>query len=159
VAACTLGSPLVYYALAEPSYAHTTSFLSCTALTTVALRRSRSLRSLAALGALWGLTALVRYQDAVLGVLAVPRLWDELVDARRHASRGAFRLVLFAACAFVVFLPQMLFWQRLYGRPLVFAVPTGFMHWTGAPIAAFLFSTWQGAFLWSPVLLFGTAGI
>jgi hypothetical protein len=59
----------------------------------------------------------------------------------------------------LVFLPQVLFWQRVYGQPFVFAVPGGFMHWSSPALLPFLFSTWQGAFVWSPLLLAGVVGI
>jgi len=158
--ACMLGTPLVYYALAEPSYAHTSSFLASASLLAVVLHGGRGTRTWLALGALWGLVSLVRYQDAVLGILVAPRL----IAAVHPTSRGTYtetvrHLVAFLGAAAVVFLPQILFWQRIYGQPLVFAVPHGFMHWSHPQLLPFLFSTWQGAFVWSPVLLLGIAGI
>lgn len=159
-AACVLGTPLVYYALAEPSYAHTSSFLASAALLAAVLHAGRDTCAWAGLGALWGLVCLVRYQDAVLGILVAPRLIEAVHPAsRRAAAETARHLGAFLAAAAAVFLPQVLFWQRIYGQPLVFAVPQGFMHWTDPQVLPLLFSTWQGAFVWSPLLLVGIAGI
>jgi len=159
VAGATVGTPFLYYTFGMPSYAHVASFLACAALLAAALSRSTSRRSLVLLGALWGLVALVRYQDAVLGILAAPKLWRDVVRGNRSWRERIARTCAFAVPALLVFLPQMLFWQRIYGQPLVFAVPSGFMHWWNPQVLPFLFSTWQGAILWSPVVLLGIAGL
>ncbi len=156
----TLGTPLVYYACAEPSYAHTASFLAASAFLLVARLERCDRRSLVVLGALWGLLCLVRSQDAVLGVLAAPVLLQALARAWRRARWRALEVAgLFLLPACIVFLPQVLFWQRIYGQPLVFAAPNGFMHWSSPAVLPFLLSTWQGAFVWSPLLLAGIAGV
>ena len=157
VLAATLGTPFLYYTVAEPSYAHTASFLACTALLAAVLSPRRA--PLWVLGALWGLVSLVRYQDAVLGILVAPRLLDEVAQSRHAPRRLAIRVLEFVIPAFLVFLPQPLFWRQQYGEFAVVPLPQGFMHWAGAPIPAFLFSTWQGAFLWSPALAAGLAGL
>ncbi len=160
VAAATLGTPLVYYALTMPSYAHVASFLACSALLAAVLAGGTGRRSLLVLGLLWGLVSLVRNQDVFLGILVAPRLWRELRGAGHGSKREtALRLALFGAAAIVVFLPQALFWQRIYGSLLPQTVPSGFMHWTRPQVLAFLFSTWQGALLWSPIIGIGIIGL
>jgi hypothetical protein len=157
VLAATLGTPFLYYTVVEPSYAHTASFLACTALLAAVLWPRRA--PLWALGALWGLVSLVRYQDAVLGILVAPRLLEEWAAARGAPRRLLRRVLEFAIPAAVVFAPQPLFWRQQYGEFWVVPLPQGFMQWGRPPIPAFLFSTWQGAFLWSPALALGLAGI
>jgi hypothetical protein len=157
VVAATLGTPLLFYAVAEPSYGHVASFLACTALLAAVVRRRPA--PLPLLGALWGLVSLVRYQDAVLGLLVAPRLLQEAAAARGAPVRLATRIAAFALPALAVFLPQLLFWKQQYGDLFVVPLPSGFMHWTAPQIVPFLFSTWQGAFLWSPVLAVGFAGL
>jgi hypothetical protein len=160
VSTSIIGTPVVYYALAEPSYAHTASFMVSAAFLAAACDMRRGRLSMSVLGILWGLAALVRYQDAVLGVLAAPRLWTELRAIRQWGVREfLLRLALFVGPAILMFMPQMLYWQRFYGQPLVLAVPSGFMHWARPAVLEFLFSTWHGALIWSPLLAVGTAGI
>ncbi|MFQ5601127.1 MAG: hypothetical protein ACE5G2_11315 [Candidatus Krumholzibacteriia bacterium] len=160
VAGAALGTPLIYYALADPSYAHAASFLVCSALLAAVLADRRRRLPLALLGALWGLACLVRWQDAVLGLLLAPRLLEEARAARRMSPVAALaRITLFLVPAAIVFLPQILFWNEVYGRPLVMTVHRDFMHWGSPQILLFLFSTWHGAFIWSPLLVAGFAGI
>lgn len=151
-AAAVLGTPLVYYALAEPSYAHTASFLAATCLLACVLGRA----PLVLQGAAWGLCALVRWQDAVLGLLLLPRLASEL---RTPGPRGLLRVAACITAAAVVFLPQMLLWQRMYGRFVLVPMGSGFLDWLHPRLPQLLFSTWHGAFLWSPVLVLGFAGL
>lgn len=60
--------------------------------------------------------------------------------------------------AALVFLPQYLYWRKVYGEALVTAVPL-LMNWTKPHFLGFLFSTWQGAILWSPVIALGIVGL
>jgi len=65
---------------------------------------------------------------------------------------------LFVLPAALVFLPQYLYWRKVYGEALVTAVPL-LMNWTKPHFLGFLFSTWQGAILWSPVIALGIVGL
>lgn len=159
VAAAILGTAILYYTLSMPSYAHSASFLASTALLFAALRPGTSRRSLVVLGALWSFVTLVRYQDAVLGILLVPRLWRD-IKAYWPESRGELflRVGLLLGAAILVFLPQYFYWQAVYGGALVSKTPI-LMNWTRPAVLAFLFSTWQGAVLWSPCLVLGVLGL
>jgi hypothetical protein len=105
------------------------------------------------LGFSWGLVTLVRSQDAVLGILLVPRLL-----ATWRAPQRA-RLWRFALPALVAFLPQMLFWQRIYGRPLLVPPGPDFLPWWKPHVLHLLFSTWNGVLPWSPILALGLVGL
>ena len=146
------GTPVVYYTLADPSYGHAASF-AVTALFVAAMWRDRRKRvRLEWLGLAWGLVALVRSQDAALGVLLVPRLRAEWRGTQRA------RLWRFAVPALLAFAPQMLFWQRIYGRPLLVPPGPDFLPAWQPHIFHLLFSTWNGVLPWSPVLVLGLAG-
>jgi hypothetical protein len=161
VAGSALGTPLFFYALSEPSYAHAASFLACSALLVAVLSDAPGRRRvpLALLGALWGLATLVRWQDAVLGLLLAPRLIEEAARARRAPGSAGVRLGTFALAAVVVFLPQIVFWRAVYGESLVLTVPGNFMRWGHPQLLPMLFSTWHGAFVWCPLLLVGFVGL
>lgn len=147
-----LGTPFVYYALAEPSYAHAASFLASTLFLGAILWRAPWPLQ----GAAWGLCALVRWQDAVLGLLLLPRLASEL---RRREAHILWRVVGCVIAALAVFAPQMLLWRRLYGSFLLVPMGGGFLDWAHARVLHLLFSTWHGAFVWSPVLALGIVGL
>jgi hypothetical protein len=117
------------------------------------------LRSFLLLGFLWGLVMLIRYQDGVLGVLAAPKLLREAADLRhRRRLQSLGRIALFGGTALAVMSVQFAFWQRVFGEPLVTALPIA-MDWTRPHVLPFLLSTWAGAFLFSPLFAFGLAGL
>lgn len=156
--AAALGTPLVYYALAQPSYAHAASFFAVSALLFAAVRDREKRLPIGVLGALWGFVALVRWQDAILGLLLAPRLLSEVSRLREHPALVARNLAVFVTAAVAAFTPQMWFWNQVYGSPLVYT-HHGFMRWLSPQVAPFLLSTWHGAFVYSPVLLAGFVGI
>ena len=154
-AAAIFGTPVFFYALADPGYSHAPTFFAVCMLLVLALGGVRH-RPLALLGAAWGFVSLVRPQDAILGLLFAPRLLEEW--HHRTSARSRARLLLeFALPAFLVFSPQMIFWQRIYGQPLV-SPAADFLPLWKAQILPLLFSTWNGALLWSPLLLLGLVG-
>ena len=143
------GTPVAFYTLADPSYGHAASF-AVAALFVSAIWRDRSKAiPLACLGFLLGLVALVRSQDAVLGVLLVPRLLATWRSPRRS------HLWRFLLPALLAFLPQMLFWQRIYGRWLLVPPGPDFLPWWKPHVLQLLFSTWNGVLPWAPVLALG----
>jgi hypothetical protein len=52
----------------------------------------------------------------------------------------------------------MLFWQRIYGQPLLVPPGPDFLPWWKPQILHLLTSTWNGVLPWSPVLLVGLLG-
>ncbi|UCE02899.1 MAG: hypothetical protein JSW67_01480 [Candidatus Latescibacterota bacterium] len=156
--AAALGTPLVYYALAQPSYAHAASFLAASALLLAVLRDRQKRVPIALLGALWGLVAIVRWQDAILGLIVAPRLLEEIATLQERPGSTLRQLALFLASALIVFSPQLFFWNSVYGSAFVYT-HRGFMKWTAPQVLPFLFSLWHGAFVYSPLLLLGSAGL
>ena len=64
------------------------------------------------------------------------------------------------ALAFVAaFLPQMLVWVVLYGRPIALPQGEGFMQWTGPHLVAVLFSDNHGLITWTPLLAVALVGL
>jgi hypothetical protein len=111
----------------------------------------------ALLGALVGLAALMRWQDAVL--LIVPGI-DALAARRRFGWPGvAVRVAAAAGGALVAFVPQMIVWQRLYGHPLTIPQGAAFMQWTSPALAAVLLSDNHGLFTWTPIVALAVAGL
>jgi hypothetical protein len=155
-----LASSAVYYSVISPTYSHAASLLAmgafwCVFLTT---RDQTTVRRYVLLGALGGLCALMRWQDAI--VLLVPAV--DLLYRMRHGMRltpAAGRGVASVAAAVAAFLPQMLVWQTLYGTP--FAVPQGesFMRWTEPALVQVLFSDNHGLLTWTPVVALCLAGL
>src|SRR6185295_13217021 len=157
VAAAVLASPIVYYTLMVPAMAHGATF-GAAAACVWAWDRARRRPSLAAwclLGALLGVAMLMRWQAAVLGLLALPLAVQGL---RRRSVR--FSWLLAAAAALVVaFSPQLLAWHALYGRWLTIPQGEGFLDWSSPHLLDALVSADHGLFTWTPLMLVGAVGL
>jgi len=152
-----LGTHAVYYTLASPSYSHTASMLACAIFLASWLRTRHAVGivRLAWWGALCGLAALMRWQDALF--VAVP-----LIEAARWPvpiARRAAGAVAVAAGFLIAFSPQMAVWTVLYGQPLALPQGPSFMQWTAPHPFLVLLSDNHGLFTWAPLLLPATAGL
>lgn len=160
-----VATPLVYYQFSEPYYAHVASALTAAWATLYWLRCREALddapRALA-LGGLIGLTALVRWQNAVYLLLPLAGgLWRM---GAQPLSWGALRgwlrqnaLVGLGAAA--VFSVQLTVWRITFGDWLLIPQGAGFLagwpHWLG-PL---LFSPFRGLLAWMPVYFPAVAGL
>jgi hypothetical protein len=146
-----LGSHAIYYSLVSPSYSHAASMFTASLFFYAWLtRRDRmSIRRAATWGALAGVCALMRWQDAIL--LVVPAI--EALRWQESPTRRLYALAAVALAFVAAFLPQMIVWTVLYGQP--FAIPQGpsFMRWTSPHLIDVLFSDNHGLFSWAPLLL------
>ena len=156
IATAFLGTSLPYYVLQLASYAHVPA--ACAAA--VALWQAAGMRlrpwtapRALALGAVAGLGALVRPQDAVLAfVPLVVAGWSW----RRPAAWT--HLAVFAAGFAAVAGLQTLAWTHLYGPTLVPPQGAGFLGLRGEGLAGVLFSSRHGWVAWSPVAVLAVAG-
>lgn len=151
------GSHALYYALVSPSYSHAPSMLTGALFFLVwSSTRDRLSAGRAALwGALAGLCALMRWQDAIFMLVPLVELLRWPVPFGRRLGAAAAAGVAF----FLVFSPQMAVWHVLYGQPL--AIPQGpsFMAWTSPHPVAVLFSDNHGLLSWAPILLLSLVGL
>jgi hypothetical protein len=152
-----LGSHALYYSLVSPSYSHAASMFTGALFFAawLATRDRPGVWRAALWGALAGASALMRWQDAVFVV--VP-----LVEIARWPTGWRTKLAGAAAMSaawLVVFSPQMVVWDVLYGQP--FALPQGpsFMRWSAPHLAAVLLSDNHGLFTWTPIIVLAIAGL
>jgi hypothetical protein len=157
-----LASSTIYYSLVSPTYSHAASFLVSAAFWLMWVRMPEGTtlqRRYVILGTLAGLAALMRWQDAILLVSIAAEL--ALRIRRRQltffeaASRGALAVV----CAAIAFLPQMIVWSVLYGRPLALPQGPAFMRWTEPALINVLLSDNHGLFSWTPIVLVAVLGV
>jgi hypothetical protein len=166
-------SNAIYYMVIEPSMAHMVSLFSASLLLSCwfwwlhRAQRPPALWQAALLGAAGGLVLLVRLQDAFLlllpyGTLALYMLqaWQagEYVRVRQWLRAG----VVAACCTVLIFVPQIIAWQQIYGTWL--ALPYLSDHdpaftWLSPHIAGVLVSPFRGLFIWHPVYLLATIGL
>ena len=148
-----LGTFHVWYMVFEPSMSHAFGMASVTGYLLLCHREPRHYRDYALLGLAAGVVVLVRWQN----VLFLPVGWAVLWAAGTKPKWKQFALVSGIAIAF--FLPQMLFWQVIYGRLLVVPQGGAYMAWGSPQLEAVLFSSRHGLLSWSPVLWLGLIGL
>jgi hypothetical protein len=160
-----LGSPAIYYSLISPTYSHASSMLVTSAFLCawVATLGRDTPRRYAMVGALGGLTALVRWQDSVFLVAPLAEaIWSAVQSREGPAGRFIRPVRNLLACggaALAAFSPQLLIWYTLYGT--FFLVPQGgdFMRWGSPDLMNVLFSDMHGLISWTPVVALAIAGL
>jgi hypothetical protein len=175
IVALTCG-PVLQYLVHQPSFAHGPSAFAVTLLLYVwdtgrgEEPGARSVRGWAALGACLGLAMLVRQQNLVFGLpLVIEGAWRVVRGARagvlgaragfRGAASAAVAPAVGAAAALVVFMPQILVWQSIYGFALGIAQGGGYMQWGEPAWSEVLFSSRNGLFVFAPLWLLGLIGL
>lgn len=141
---------LLFYGAVDTVNSHAVSFFAATVFLSFLFSKSASpfLTGLAL-----GFCALVRPQDAILGLLAIPSL------KRSHLLRRKFIVLLFVG-AILVFAPQLLAWYALYGTAFVSPYLSGgeSFTWWSPNFFNVLFSPANGLFLWTPITLIALGG-
>lgn len=165
-------SNAVYYMIFEPSMAHMTSLFSVALVFTMWFCWFREhtyppLPHALLLGAAGGLVMLVRLQDAFLLLVPYGYLIYRLIQAvwkkqYQEARHWLWLGMLVAVSTIIVFLPQLLVWQRLYGTWITSPYASDHIpafYWTMPQIGKVLFSSFHGLFLWHPVYLLALGGL
>lgn len=152
----TLGTPVVAYGTVEVSMAHGPAAATLTLFVFVWLRTfgSTRLRRWVVLGCLLGLAALMRPQLATFALLpALEALWLTLRAERWSLRLGiAVRLASAGLASAVVFIPQLVAKQVLYGHPLGGMYETGH-NWLNPSLWTALGSNDRSLFYWTPIAL------
>jgi hypothetical protein len=65
----------------------------------------------------------------------------------------------FLAGALLAFLPQIIAWQVIFGRPFLIPQGGGFLLWLRPKIHLLLFSRHNGLITWTPIILFALIGL
>ena len=158
-AAAGLGTPLLFYMYVAPGFAHAASAFTVAAFVFawVVVRERWSLSGMVVLGALAGLMAMVREQDAFIVIgPAIDLAWAVLRDRRVRPLGPA---LAGTAAAVLVYLPQAAAYLALNGRIGPSRLVSRKMTWSSPHAAGVLFSTEHGLFFWTPLALLAVAGL
>lgn len=160
------GTPLLFYMYIAPPFSHACSAFAVALFVTVWLhvRTTWTPRGAAALGLAGALVTMVREQD-ILFMLA-PALDFLWTAARSHEGSAIRRLLniarpaLAGAAAFALgYLPQLLAYQALNGRPRPSALVMRKMNWASPHALQVLGSPEHGLLVWTPLAALGLAGL
>lgn len=164
-----LGTPALFYSHLAPTYAHATSWFASAAFLTVwyRTRGRRSWLGWMALGALGGLVAMIREQDAAIllvpavdaACILLPRLRRSTGETMRDLGRTLAGGLVMGAVAIVAFTPQLAVYKRLNGAFRPSSEVSDKLHWTAPNALRVLFSPAHGLFFWTPILLVAAFGI
>ena len=121
-------------------------------------REQPTRRGYLTLGAVAGLAALVRWQNALF--LIMPGA-DILSEVRRRGIRRdpVLHTLTIGGTFLVVFFPQMVVWKVLYGSFVTVPQGTGFLSWFKPDFFDVLFSSRHGLFSWTPIILVAVIGL
>jgi hypothetical protein len=154
-----LGTPLLFYMYVAPGFAHATSAFAVAAfvLAWIVVRERWSAGGLIVLGALGGLMAMVREQDAfvVIGP-AIDLAWSAL---RERRVRAIGPVLAGAVAAGLVYLPQAAAYLAINGRLGPSRLVSRKMSWTSPHALGVLFSPEHGLFFWTPLAVIAIAGL
>jgi hypothetical protein len=164
-----LGTPALFYSHLAPTYAHATSWFAAALFLTIWFR-SRERRSWlmwAVLGALGGLVAMVREQDAVFLLVPVVdellRLGPGVRHPDQHWARDVCRTLagglVMGCCALLAFTPQLLVYHTLNGAFRPSSEVSDKLQWNAPNALRVLFDPGHGLFFWTPMLLLAVVGL
>jgi hypothetical protein len=159
------GTNLFHYATREMGMSHVWSFFLLSALVWHIPRwyERPNWQGAALLGVILGWAVLIRPTNAVVGLLVL--LW-EVYSCAQWAERLRFYrhnlrlLPVAAAAAFLMFIPQLLYWKKMTGHWVRYSyTDESFIYWKAPKIAEVLFDVQNGLFIYSPMALLMVIGL
>jgi hypothetical protein len=159
-AALLWASPLLYYMTIAPGFSHATSVFAIAALVwaTLAARERAGVVPWIGVGALGGIAALVREQDALFLAVPLVLIATDGVRWRRWAD-AAMRAILTVTTAVAVFVPQLLAYHAINGAFGPSRLVTRKMTYWSPHFLSVLLDPGHGLFVWAPVLLVATIAL
>jgi hypothetical protein len=157
-----LGTPLLFYMYIAPPFAHATSAFAVALFVTVWLHvRGRWTPAGAlALGVTGALMTMVREQDVFFVAGPAVDFAIDTLRARGPQLRARIAAAAAGAGAFVVgWIPQLLAYMTLNGRPGPSQYVTRKMSWHSPHALQVLFDPNHGFFFWTPLALAALAGL
>lgn len=163
------GTSLTAYMYFMPSMSHAVAFFCASAFiyTWYRTRNGRSLAAWGGLGMLGGLMLLQRFQDGVFMSVIAVEICSLLIEPLREKRweqilKSVAPMLVFATGVLLMFLPQIITWQILYGKvlPNVHKEYLGQnFDWLHPRSIQVLFSSRHGLLSWTPLVILSLAGL
>jgi len=145
IIAIALGTNLLFYGSIDPVNSHAVSFFAASLFLAVLMEKEVRWFQV---GCVLGLVALIRTQDVLIGLSAIPLIRPKYIP-------------LYIAGVLYIFAPQLLVWQILndsfWKSPYISSIE-GFRFFD-PHVLGVLFSKTNGLFLWTPLTLIGLVGL
>ena len=157
-----LATNLMHYVIAEPGMSHVYNFTLITVLIYYSLKWNEKpeLGNSVILGIVSGLIILIRPVNIIvlifpllIGITSLKDIFEKLINNWKH-------IVIAAILAFLVFLPQMLYWKMQTGHFLFNSyMDQGKFYWGNPQFINGLFSYRKGWLVYTPVMSFSIIGL
>lgn len=165
IACLFFGTNIFHYCMREGEMAHIYCFLLISAimLLTCKWHENQKNITLVWMGFLVGLLSLIRPTEVLIllfflfyGVTSFGALWEKLKMLLLKHYKG---LILFSVAAFIMWIPQMIFWKKLTDSFLFFSYGDNEkFFWLDPKITNVLFGYRKGLFIYTPMMLLAMAG-
>lgn len=154
-------SPAIYYMVAEPSMSHGLTLFTQALFLYVWYppKPNRSFSEWILLAGTVGITALVRWQEGIVVVIPVAELLYWTYRRELVLAEAIRRLLVYGSVILIVFSPQLLMWNVVYGSPITMPQGDSFVNWFSPAPVATLFSTRHGLLTWHPIFLLALLGL
>lgn len=159
------GTNLFYYTVAEGAMTH--SYLFCLFSLYIWLvikwHEKPKIHSTIFLGLLLGLITLIRPTEIIIGLIFLlydVHSWKEFKTKMAFLWSKWALLLLMAVCAFLVVLPQLIYWKWITGHYFFFSYGSTEHFFFGDPkIINVLFSYRKGWLVYTPLMVFSVIGM
>jgi hypothetical protein len=160
-----LGTNAFYYTVREPAMSHIYSFclFAVFIYLTPGFYEKPKWRKFVLMGALSGLIVLIRPTNIIILLFLLFYGIASVESLRRRVQfylRNAGSVFLAALCAFIVFIPQFLYWKYISGNYIMYSYEgEGFIYWASPQIGKVLFNIKNGWLLHTPMAVLPVAGL
>lgn len=158
------GTNLLYYVTKEAAMPHSYNFCLFAVFIWLTIRWYESHKWIhsISLGLIFGLISLIRPSNALIALFFI--LYDvkafmEFIYRIQLFLRHWRHIVLIAIMAFIVFIPQLLFWKNNVGTWLWYSYGDEGFFFDNPQLINGLFSFRKGWLLYTPLMIFSLAGI
>lgn len=129
----------------------------------VQFSKNKSTKNLILLGIPFAIAVLIRPTNIISGLflfLYGVNSWESFKEKVLFWLRNYRAIILLFVIGVVVFIPQMAYWHYVTGKFLFYSYQEyGFPNWMSPKIGVVLFGKYNGWFTYTPIVLFGMAGL
>lgn len=157
------GTSLFYYSVSQPEMSHAGLFFlfSCFLWFNYKWHLKQTYGTSIILGLIIGAIVLIRPTDIIIVLLLI--FWPlsdkfNLIEKVKFFLKNYFKIAVMIVMAFLIWLPQLVFWKSRTGHYFYFSYPGEQFFWGDPQIVNVLFSYRKGLFIYTPLILLSVIG-
>ncbi|MFW5832105.1 MAG: hypothetical protein ACOCVA_07615, partial [Prolixibacteraceae bacterium] len=166
LSAIAVGTNLAYFTTYEAAMTHCYNFALITAFTWLVIKwyESPSRKKAIAVGALFGLIALVRPSNVLVFFILLfwdVKSWNDLIARLWFYIKRIDFVLIMIFFFFLVWMPQFFYWKEVTGQWIFYSYSTkdASFFWSNPQIYNILFSYKKGWFVYTPIMFIAFLGI